>query len=108
MADCCIKRPITKQSCIVCCYSRPRSMVGANLSMLLYTVGKINTLECKLEPCCCDTTATALAKNTFMKQIEIDAELYSYIASHTQSIGESASDILRRLLALPPLTGIEK
>ncbi|RUO44330.1 replication initiation negative regulator SeqA [Aliidiomarina taiwanensis] len=43
-----------------------------------------------------------------MKQIEIDAELYRYIASHTQSIGESASDILRRLLALPPLTGIEK
>ena len=83
-------------------------MVGANLSMLLYTVGKINTLECKLEPCCCDTTATALAKNTFMKQIEIDAELYSDIASHTQSIGESASDMLRRLLALPPLTGIEK
>lgn len=74
-------------------------MVGANLSMLLYTVGQNKYLN----------GATAFAKNTFiMKQIEIDAELYSYIASHTQSIGESASDILRRLLALPPLTGIEK
>ncbi len=33
-----------------------------------------------------------------MKNIEIDDELYQYIASNTQSIGESASDILRRLL----------
>ena len=33
-----------------------------------------------------------------MKTIEVDEELYRYIASHTQSIGESASDILRRLL----------
>lgn len=33
-----------------------------------------------------------------MKIIEIDEELYQYIASQTQSIGESASDILRRLL----------
>ncbi len=33
-----------------------------------------------------------------MKIIEVDEELYQYIASQTQSIGESASDILRRLL----------
>lgn len=33
-----------------------------------------------------------------MKTIEIDDELYHYIASQTQQIGESASDILRRLL----------
>lgn len=33
-----------------------------------------------------------------MKKIEIDDELYQYIASNTQSIGESASEILRRLL----------
>lgn len=36
-----------------------------------------------------------------MKTIEIDDELYHYIASRTQSIGENASDILRRLLRLP-------
>lgn len=35
-----------------------------------------------------------------MKIIEVDEELYQYIASQTQSIGESASDILRRLLNL--------
>ena len=35
-----------------------------------------------------------------MKIIEIDEELYQYIAGQTQSIGESASDILRRLLNL--------
>lgn len=33
-----------------------------------------------------------------MKTIEVDEELYRYIASHTQHIGESASDILRRML----------
>lgn len=33
-----------------------------------------------------------------MKTIEVDEELYSYIASQTRHIGESASDILRRLL----------
>ncbi|QBY05655.1 replication initiation negative regulator SeqA [Thalassotalea sp. HSM 43] len=33
-----------------------------------------------------------------MKTIEIDDELYQYIASNTKYIGESASDILRRLL----------
>lgn len=36
-----------------------------------------------------------------MKTIQIDDELYHYIASRTQAIGESASDILRRLLRLP-------
>lgn len=36
-----------------------------------------------------------------MKTIEIDDELYHYIASRTQAIGETASDILRRLLRLP-------
>ncbi|SHI18778.1 replication initiation negative regulator SeqA [Ferrimonas marina] len=35
-----------------------------------------------------------------MKYIEIDDELYQHIASNTQRIGESASDILRRLLGL--------
>jgi len=34
-----------------------------------------------------------------MKNIEIDEELYQYIAANTQFIGESASAILRRLLA---------
>ncbi|MCH8539031.1 MAG: replication initiation negative regulator SeqA [Alkalimonas sp.] len=33
-----------------------------------------------------------------MKTIEIDDDLYQYIASQTQQIGESASEILRRLL----------
>lgn len=33
-----------------------------------------------------------------MKIIEVDDDLYRYIASQTQHIGESASDILRRLL----------
>ncbi|MEY8198289.1 MAG: replication initiation negative regulator SeqA [Colwellia sp.] len=35
-----------------------------------------------------------------MKNIEIDEELYHYIATNTQFIGESASAILRRLLNL--------
>ncbi len=35
-----------------------------------------------------------------MKNIEIDDELYLHIVSNTQSIGESASSILRRLLKL--------
>ncbi|OUR59690.1 replication initiation regulator SeqA [Colwellia sp. 39_35_sub15_T18] len=35
-----------------------------------------------------------------MKNIEIDEELYQYIVSNTQAIGESASSILRRLLSL--------
>ncbi len=33
-----------------------------------------------------------------MKIIEVDDELYRYIASQTKHIGESASDILRRIL----------
>lgn len=41
-----------------------------------------------------------------MKIIEVDEELYQYIASQTRSIGESASDILRRLLNLPAHTSV--
>jgi negative modulator of initiation of replication len=37
-------------------------------------------------------------RTNFMKTIEIDDDLYQFIASQTQQIGESASDILRRLL----------
>ncbi|WP_375058527.1 replication initiation regulator SeqA [Zobellella sp. DQSA1] len=37
-----------------------------------------------------------------MKTIEVDEDLYRYIASNTRHIGESASDILRRLLKLQP------
>ncbi|MBJ9142965.1 replication initiation negative regulator SeqA [Citrobacter braakii] len=47
-----------------------------------------------------------------MKTIEVDDELYSYIASHTKHIGESASDILRRMLKLSaasqPVTPVVK
>ncbi len=35
-----------------------------------------------------------------MKYIEVDEELYRFIAGKTERIGESASDILRRLLGL--------
>ncbi|MEG1213103.1 MAG: replication initiation negative regulator SeqA [Leclercia sp.] len=35
-----------------------------------------------------------------MKTIEVDDELYHYIASQTRHIGESASDILRRMLKI--------
>ncbi len=35
-----------------------------------------------------------------MKYIEVDEELYRFIASKTERIGESASDILRRILGL--------
>ena len=38
-----------------------------------------------------------------MKNIEIDDELYHHIVSNTQSIGENASSILRRLLKLDEL-----
>lgn len=38
-----------------------------------------------------------------MKTIEVDEELYRYIASNTRHIGESASDILRRLLKIEPV-----
>lgn len=38
-----------------------------------------------------------------MKIIEVDDELYQYIASKTENIGEQASDILRRLLGFAPV-----
>jgi negative modulator of initiation of replication len=38
-----------------------------------------------------------------MKFIEVEDDLYRYIASKTESIGESASAILRRLLGLAPV-----
>ena len=50
-----------------------------------------------------------LKKEVVMKSIEIDDDLYAFIASQTKHIGESASQILRRLLLpedwadLPPL-----
>ncbi|MGY3942680.1 replication initiation negative regulator SeqA [Aeromonas tecta] len=40
-----------------------------------------------------------------MKTIELDDDLYFYIASQTRHIGESASDILRRLLEHPTQAG---
>ncbi len=42
-----------------------------------------------------------------MKSIEIDEELYQYIAANTKFIGESASAILRRLLAVDSIAAIE-
>jgi len=42
-----------------------------------------------------------------MKNIEIDEELYQYIAANTQFIGESASAILRRLLAFGSIKKVE-
>ncbi|MCT7656676.1 replication initiation negative regulator SeqA [Oceanimonas sp. NS1] len=42
-----------------------------------------------------------------MKTIEVDEELYRYIASNTRHIGESASDILRRLLKLDNQADVE-
>lgn len=40
-----------------------------------------------------------------MRTIDVDDELYHYIASNTRQIGESAAQILRRLLNFPqPLT----
>lgn len=41
-----------------------------------------------------------------MKTIELDDDLYFYIASQTRHIGESASDILRRLLEQPAHKGV--
>lgn len=35
-----------------------------------------------------------------MKTLQIDDDLYQYIAGHTEQIGESATSILRRLLSL--------
>ncbi|WP_095499264.1 replication initiation negative regulator SeqA [Paraferrimonas haliotis] len=43
-----------------------------------------------------------------MKYIEVDEQLYRYIASRTITIGESASDILRRELNLPLKKEIEQ
>ncbi|WIM81133.1 replication initiation negative regulator SeqA [Gallibacterium anatis] len=43
-----------------------------------------------------------------MKTISIDDELYQYIASNTQAIGEDASTILRRLLNFPQVQQIKK
>ena len=40
-----------------------------------------------------------------MKTIEVDDDLYFFIASQTRHIGESASDILRRLLEQPVKAG---
>ncbi|MGE6184277.1 replication initiation negative regulator SeqA [Aeromonas media] len=40
-----------------------------------------------------------------MKTIELDDDLYFFIASQTRHIGESASDILRRLLEQPVKAG---
>ncbi|WP_413734695.1 replication initiation negative regulator SeqA [Sodalis sp. RH21] len=40
-----------------------------------------------------------------MKTIEVDEDLYRYIAGHTQHIGESASDILRRMLKFDAQAG---
>ncbi len=37
-----------------------------------------------------------------MKTIEVDDELYSYIASHTKHIGESASDIFTAYVEIFP------
>ncbi|WP_104399432.1 replication initiation negative regulator SeqA [Vibrio penaeicida] len=42
-----------------------------------------------------------------MKTIEVDEDLYRYIASQTQHIGESASDILRRLLMADKAKAVE-
>jgi len=43
-----------------------------------------------------------------MKNIEIDDELYLHIVSNTQSIGESASSILRRLLKLDEVASLDR
>ncbi len=43
-----------------------------------------------------------------MKTISIDDELYQYIASNTQAIGENTSTILRRLLNFPQVQQIKK
>lgn len=42
-----------------------------------------------------------------MKSIELDDDVYSHIAANTREIGESASDILRRLLSLTEGTSAE-
>ena|SRR5437879_2734901 len=40
-----------------------------------------------------------------MRTIQIDDELYAYIVSHTEELGEGASPILRRLLGMPASNG---
>src|SRR6267378_2655044 len=42
-----------------------------------------------------------------VKTITIDDDLYIYIVSHTQELGEAASPILRRLLRMPSTNGHE-
>ena len=41
-----------------------------------------------------------------MRTIDVDDELYHYIASNTRQIGESAAEILRRLLGFAPVAGV--
>jgi len=43
-----------------------------------------------------------------MKTIEVDEDLYRYIAGQTERIGESASDILRRLLKVDRQSVLEE
>lgn len=43
-----------------------------------------------------------------MRTIELDEDVYDYIAKQTLVIGESASDILRRVLHVPDKVGAEK
>lgn len=42
-----------------------------------------------------------------MKSILVEDDLYSFLVSHTQEIGESATSILRRLLGFQPGNGPE-
>lgn len=58
-------------------------------------------LGCRV--CLCIIAASELRRvqRIPMKTIELDDDLYFYIASQTRHIGESASDILRRLLEQP-------
>ena len=44
--------------------------------------------------------AIKISRGSCIKRIEIDDDIYTYIAANTEHIGESASDILRRLLKL--------
>lgn len=43
-----------------------------------------------------------------MRELEVDQALYDYIAAQTQRIGESASEILRRILGMPSQQPLEK
>src|SRR5437660_406578 len=40
-----------------------------------------------------------------MKSLQVDEELYTFIASQTREVGEDASAILRRILQLPARNG---